>query len=245
MPKSVIKKYKSDFDYSYTLGIYPTIELLKNKAESVEKVIVSSKLKELEGYEKIKGLCTENNIEIIRDDLPFKILSSKENIYVIGFFKKYSNKIELGEDTLVLNKPDNAGNVGTIIRTMIGFDVRNLAVIKPCVDLYSPEVVRASMGALFRINFEYFQSLDMYRDRTSNNTYYFSTGGKNLSDVEIVSPLSLVFGNEGVGLTKKDIAGGTEVTIQMSRGIDSYNLSVAAGIGLFHAKKNKVLYYFS
>jgi TrmH family RNA methyltransferase len=222
MPKSAIKKYKSDFDYSYTLGIYPTIELLKNKADTVEKVLVSTKLVESEGFAKTKSLCSENNIEIVQDDRPFKILSSKENIYVIGVFKKYPNKIELGEDTLVLNKPDSAGNVGTIIRTMVGFDVRNLAVIKPCVDLYSPEVVRASMGALFRINFEYLQSLDMYRDKTSNNVYYFSTGGKNLSDAEMVSPFSLVFGNEGEGLSKKDISGGTEVTIQMSRGIDSY-----------------------
>ena len=50
---------------------------------------------------------------------------------------------------VVLVNPGDMGNMGTIIRTMLGFNYSNLAIIKPGVDVFDPRVIRASMGALF------------------------------------------------------------------------------------------------
>lgn len=232
-----LKKYKGESDYSYTLGIYPTIELLKNKPNLVKNIIFHPEINTSEGYEKIVKLCKENNIEPVINSFPFKILSSKENVYVIGVFDKYKSSIVKNEDTLVLNNPENAGNVGTIIRTMVGFGVNNLVIIKPSVDLFSPEVIRASMGAIFKNNFEYFESLAAYKAVTANNFYYFGGGGEDLASSPIDHPFSLIFGNEGSGLSQEDILSGKKLTIKMSNNIDSYNLAVAVGIALFHAKK--------
>lgn len=55
---------------------------------------------------------------------------------------------------VVLVNPGILGNMGTIIRTMLGFNYTNLAIIRPG-DVFDPRVVRASMGALFNINFEF------------------------------------------------------------------------------------------
>jgi TrmH family RNA methyltransferase len=237
MPNNSFKRYKSEFEYSYTLGIYPTIELLNTMPKIIEKVILDPKLNMSEGYDKILFLCKQNHIEIITDDFPFKILATKDNVYVIGIFRKYESEIDENENTVVLNNPENAGNVGTIIRTMVGFGVQNLAVIEPSVDLFSPEVVRASMGEIFKIHFEYFGSLEEYRKKNSNSLYYLSSGGNDLSSAVIKKPFSLIFGSEGAGLKKEDISNGEVLSIPMSKEIDSYNLAVSVGIALFHSGK--------
>ena len=60
--------------------------------------------------------------------------------------------------------PSDMGNMGTIIRTGIGFGIRNLAIVEPAVDVFNPRVVRASMGSLFQMNFRYYDSFETYRD---------------------------------------------------------------------------------
>ena len=54
------------------------------------------------------------------------------------------------------------GNMGTIIRTCVGFGIKNLAVIEPAVDIFNPKVVRASMGAVFHVNICRYDSFDTY-----------------------------------------------------------------------------------
>ena len=231
-----IKRYKNEFNYSYTLGIFPTIEVIKNKPDIVNKVFLSPDIEKSKGYEMIYSLCKENNIEVITDSAPFKILSTKENVYAIAVFNKYKSAISDGKNTVVLENPGNAGNVGTIIRTMVGMGVHNLVIIRPSVDLFNPEVIRSSMGSLFKINFEYFDTLDSYLKITKNSIYYLSGGGKSIAEVKIEKPYSLIFGNEGSGLSSDVAKHGEVLTIKMTDEIDSFNLSVAVGIALFHTQ---------
>lgn len=73
---------------------------------------------------------------------------------------------------VVLVNPGDMGNMGTIIRTMLGFNYSNLTIIKPGVDVFDPRVIRASMGALFNINFEYFDSFSEYLDKYPKRNIY-------------------------------------------------------------------------
>ncbi len=75
-------------------------------------------------------------------------------------------ELEREKNHIVLVEPRNMGNAGTIIRTMLGFGYKNLALIEPAVDVFDPKVVRSTMGALFRINFEYFQTWEEYIENT-------------------------------------------------------------------------------
>ena len=63
---------------------------------------------------------------------------------------------------VVLVNPGDMGNMGTIMRTMLGFNYYNLAIIRPGVDVFDPRVLRASMGAMFHLNIEYFDSFEDY-----------------------------------------------------------------------------------
>jgi TrmH family RNA methyltransferase len=63
---------------------------------------------------------------------------------------------------------------------MLGFNFKNLAIIKPAVDMFDPLVVRASMGAIFSINFEYFNSIEEYISKFSaHHLYPFMLNGKS------------------------------------------------------------------
>lgn len=234
-----IQKYKHDSEYSYALGMTLTIELLKFKAKYVEKVLLSTRVEENENIELLKDLCEKNNIEIEYNEKAFNILSPKGNCFVIGLFRKFENKVTEGSHVVLVN-PSDAGNLGTIIRTATGFDLPKLVIIRPGVDIFDPKVVRASMGALFRIEFSYYDTFEEYRkDFPKQNCYSFMlTSSKPINQVEFKKPYSLIFGNEATGLPEYFANISQTVIIPHKQTIDSLNLPIAASIGMFSATKN-------
>ena len=91
------------------------------------------------------------------------------------------------------------------------------------------------MGALFHINFEYFDDTDAYRKQyPDHNLYAFMLNGKKQLHLEnFKEPFSLIFGNEGAGLPKIYADFCNTVVIPHSKEIDSLNLTCAASIAIY------------
>ena len=85
--------------------------------------------------------------------------------FVVGIFEKYTDAVNPKKSHLVLVNPSNMGNLGTIIRTAVGFGIYDIAVITPCADVFNPKTVRGSMGSLFRVNLQMFSSYEEYNCR--------------------------------------------------------------------------------
>lgn len=218
------------------------MELLEHRAEHVRSVVVSSKGSKNRGALKIIELCERARIPVETNDRLVERLSPKENAYAIGVFEKYSERLKKGRNHVALVNPADMGNLGTIIRTMLGFGVLDLALVRPAADIFDPRVIRASMGAIFRISFEYFDSFNNYREAFSPNVYPFMTGGPEvLGKLEFARPYALVFGNESTGLAEEYRQMGTSVSIRHSRDIDSLNLPVAVAVALYEATKSEFL----
>ena len=233
-----VKKYKKSFDYSYSLGVFPTIELLNYRSESVLEVVISPRGEINQGVSEIKEICKSRNIKVRINDKLIGRLSPKENCYAIGVFRKFQTQLNLGKNHLVLVNPSNMGNLGTIIRTMSGFNIDSLGLIEPSVDIFNPSVIRSSMGSVFQIFFRYFSSIDEYIRSFDNNLYTFMTNGEQvLHEVSLKEPFTLVFGNESSGLPDDYLKLGTSVNIPHSKNVDSLNLSIAVGIGLYEASR--------
>lgn len=240
------KPYKKEFDYSYTLGVFPTLELLQHQANLVEHVILHSKGAKNEGCHKIMHICHEKNIRLETNDKFIHRLSKKGNCYAIGIFKKQAVSLSKEDNHIVLVNPGDMGNLGTIIRTVLGFGVKNIAIIKPGVDAYDPKVVRGSMGALFQVNIQYFDNFQMYMDAYDHHIYTFRLDGeKKLHDISVNEKerYAIVFGNESSGLPESYHAFGTGVVIPHSAAIDSMNLSIAVGIATYHFQKHELTRY--
>lgn len=234
-----MKKYNKKDSVSYALGATLTIELLKNKLEYVRKIYFHSSLEKNDVTLKIENICKKNNIPIIQSDKAFRVLSDKENCYIIGEFEKFETKLEKNENHVVLVNPSNSGNLGTIIRSMVGFGIHNIAIIRPAVDIYDLKTIRASMGAIFNINFMYFDSFVDYEKNYHNNFYPFMLQAKKkLKEVNFVKPYSLIFGNEATGLPQEFLDVGESVIIAHSKNIDSLNLTIATSIAIYEATKD-------
>ena len=218
------KRYRKDSPVSYALGITLTFELLRFQPDKVTRVYIHSGMKEGETLDKI-----------------FHVLSQKENCYVIGEFTKYEGQLEKTASHIVLVNPSNAGNMGTIMRSALGFGLNQMAIIRPAVDAFDPKVVRASMGAIFSTNFVYFEDFDEYQAQFGERELYpfMLDAKKSLHEIRPQGTFSLLFGNEATGLPDRFAQIGTSVIIPHSNRIDSLNLPIAASIAMYETTKQQ------
>ena len=229
-----IKPYKKDSDYSYTLGAFPTFELLKTRPEKVRQIILHSTFTDKEGiYEE----ANRHNIPVAVNDKLIGRLSDKENCFVIAVFDKYEDRLSKDRPHIVLVNPGNMGNMGTIMRTAVAFGIKDMAVISPGADHFNPKTVRASMGAEFRMNIRYYDSFDIYmKEFPKHEIFTFMLNAENNLTVENCRHeklYSLVFGNEATGLPEEYLKVGKSIIIPQSDEVDSLNITIAAGVGMF------------
>lgn len=236
-----IKPYKKGVDYSYTLGAFPTIELLKCHPECVKEVYIHSTFTDTATIEE---LCNEHKIPILSSDKTIARLSDKENCFVIGIFEKYEEELNPDKPHIVLVNPSNMGNLGTILRTATAMGIYDLAIITPAVDEFHPKTVRASMGALFRLRHQCFDSFEEYRKKNPKHEVFcfMLTGERQLTVSDVPKPelFSLVFGNEATGLPEQFVSYGQSIIIPQSKNVDSLNLTIAVGIGSYMFMQGRI-----
>lgn len=185
----------------------------------------------------ISNLCREHRIPLETAGKAVEKLRDKENIFAIGVFEKYENTLEVEKNHIVLVNPGDMGNMGTIIRTSIGFGIENLAIIEPGADVFNPKVVRASMGSLFQLKFHYYRSFEEYAQTAGERKMYpfMLKGAVPLQELkrDPKEVYSLIFGNEATGLPDEFSQIGQSVVIRHTDHIDSLNLALATGIGIY------------
>lgn len=242
-----LKPYKKDFDFSYTLGVFPTLELIAHKPTAVDRLILSPKGEHNEGVGKLIDFAEKSGIPALFEPKTLARISSKDNCFAAGVFKKYTCTLRAGANHLVLVNPSDMGNLGTILRTATAFGVEDIAIISPGADIYDPKVVRASMGAIFHINFTYFTSFEAYLSGAGQGQRAlipFMLDGAAVNRVAAdyrmqrqaarkELPFSLIFGNESSGLPEEFLKLGTPARILHRDTVDSLNLPMAVGIGLY------------
>lgn len=237
-----IKKYSKDGNISFSFGAFPTYELISKKSEQVVEIILHEKISDTPDLQKIISLAKEKNIPIKTQGKLIEKLSGKGNIYVMGVFKKYSSKVDNNQNQVLLVSPSDMGNVGTIMREMLGFGYTNLSIVKPCVDIFDPKVIRASMGAIFGLNIELFDDIKNYLDINQNAKYPFMLkASPHLQSIDNIStPHTLIFGNEATGLSDNYLNLGQPLIIKHTSNIDSLNLSMSVGIALYEFSKKEM-----
>ena len=236
-----MQKYRKDGDYSFALGTELTLELLKQHPDKVRAVYVHSKQNDNEIYREIMKKCEENHVEVIRSDKAFNVAGAKENCYIMGLFEKFRNPIRKDTNHVVLVNPSNMGNLGTIIRSCVGFGISDIAIISPAADIYDPKVIRATMRAFFGLHFSYFDSFEDYlKYADEREIYTFMLDGKEkLHEATKKEHYSLVFGNEATGLDPSFI-NYHSIFIEQLNTIDSLNLDNAVSIAVYEFTKGRL-----
>lgn len=232
----MFRSYDKNGEISYSLGAFPTVELVKKRPADLLGIALHSKFRMTKEVEEILGSMTD---KIITSDRAVERVAKKGNTFMVGAFKKRYSSFN-GRHVCLVN-PSDAGNLGTIMRTMLGFGISNLAVVGESVDVYSPAVVRASMGAIFSLNISLFADWQEYASAHTEPKYLFMLDKRShaLSSVQAEELSAYVFGNEGSGLPSELAQAGLPVIIPHSKDIDSLNLPQAVAIGLYELTKGK------
>ena len=235
MPK--LEPYSRKLDYSYQLGVFPSLMLLQARPDCAQRLLLHPQGLENEGVVKLRERCAQLGV---REELAERVLrreSKKENCFAGLVFKKYDCVLEPAACHAVLCQISDNGNAGTVMRSLLGFGIRDVAVVKPCVDVFDPHVLRASMGAFFKLRVKVYDSFDAYRADFANRALYpfMLDGARTLNEVAKAAkpPFSLIFGNEQTGLPPEFARMGQSVFIPQSDEIDSLNLAVAVSVGTY------------
>ena len=187
-----MEKYSIETKTSYILGISLIVEALKETANTIVKVYLSSKANKNSELDKLIDLCKINNVPIIEDDEFIHKISLKENCYGVGVFNKYQKELETDKH-LVLYKFNDEGEFGTIIRSATSFDYKDIVLIDSNIDIYNPKVIRASMGSFFHVNIKKYSTLNEYFDDYKYNIYPFSSdGNRELKTLKFTKPYSII-----------------------------------------------------
>jgi len=232
-----LEAYHSGLDYSYAPGVFPSLECLNKRPSCMRRLLVHSQSGKNEGVQELITRCEKLRIRVEEADKALARISQKDNCYAAAVFEKFQGILAKDKPHVVLHHPSDGGNLGTILRTALGFGFLNLAVIRPAADYFDPRVVRSSMGALFSLEVAAYDSFEEYRAAFPGHTLYpFMLDGScpvAKAAKSLQCPYALVFGNEGSGLPPEFSRMGQVVRIPHSGDIDSLNLSVAAAIGMY------------
>lgn len=135
---------------------------------------------------------------------------------------------------VVLDRVQDAGNVGSILRTASAFGVRQVWALSGTASLWSPKVLRSGMGAHFALRlFEGLQIEDFEQSRLPW-VAADARAGRPLPEVELPNPCVWVFGHEGQGLSAQVASRcGLRIRIPQPGGEESLNVAAAAAICLY------------
>ncbi|MCU0245651.1 MAG: RNA methyltransferase [Bryobacter sp.] len=137
---------------------------------------------------------------------------------------------------LVLDGLQDPGNAGAAVRTAEAFGATGVLFLKGSASPYHPKTLRASAGSLFRIPFVHGAPID---DLGSLPLFAaMPRSARSLPEVDLRSPCALLIGSEGGGVRPDLLARATPFSIP-TRGVESLNAAVAAGILLYEARRQR------
>lgn len=169
-----------------------------------------------------------------------KYLSELETPTMIGVCEKIE-ETALGDKILVLDDIQDPGNLGTIIRSAVAFDIDTIVLSSNTVDLYNSKVIRASQGMIFGVNIVKRDLLNFIKELKENNYQIYATkvnGGKSLKDVEKPKKFAIIMGNEGAGVKVELLNLADQyLYIDMNKKCESLNVGVATSIILYELSK--------
>lgn len=152
----------------------------------------------------------------------------------------------LGKDdnVLVLDRIQDPGNMGTLIRTAVAAGYKAIVAMSGTVDIYSPKVLRATAGMIFEIPVIYVNGENTLRDilRRSGKRIAVTAvdGGVPYYEEDLSKGIALIIGNEGSGVSDAMIEmADVKVTLPMLGRIESLNAAVAAAILMYEAVRGR------
>lgn len=157
---------------------------------------------------------------------------------ILGICNKKSGLIN-GDKILFLENIQDPGNLGTIIRSAVAFNVSTIILSEGSVDLYNSKVIRASQGMIFNSNIVIGNLKNILNDLSGYTIYGTKVdGGEILKDINKDEKQVIIMGNEGNGVSEELLKMCDKyLYINMNKNCESLNVAVATSIILYELDK--------
>ncbi len=250
------KKFRQEYNEYYLEGIKVVSELLdmyKKKAIDIVSIACSYDIlnKTNGGIEVINKLEKIDDLEILNiESNVFKSLtdtiSTQGILAVLKIPNSNIDSIDKNSNIIILDRLQDAGNVGTIIRTAISFNVKNIICLDGTTDVFSQKVLRSTMASIFKVNIIYVHDNELNESLNKIKNIGYNIIGTSLQTDNYISndlfkgKCAFVVGNEANGISQKIIEKCDKlVKIPMEENVESLNVACAATILLYEQFKNK------
>lgn len=212
-------------------GLLPDLLVVSESAVSNEEVAQL-----LVRTDKLPVLC-------LRDAL-FHELS--ELAHPVGILARIAvlpaSTFQIAGDCLLLDAVQDAGNVGTLLRTAAAAGVQDVLLGTGCAGAWTPRVLRAGQGAHFGLRIrEQVDLLAFLKDYPGMSVAAVAHEGPSLYALALDQPTAWLFGSEGQGVSSELIAVARQrATIPLAPGSESLNVSAAAAVCLFEMRRQRM-----
>lgn len=227
LSKLNVTKYRKESDIFLVEGIHLVDEAYK-----------SNLLKEIISLEEISNYNVP--ITIVNKDVMRKLSTLNTIPNIIGVVEKKNDK-SVGNKILMLDDIQDPGNLGTIIRSAVAFNIDTIILSPNTVDLYNPKVIRATEGMLFNISIIECDLLKLIPKLKNIGYKIYSTNvtnGNDVKNIDFKDKYAIIMGNEGNGV-KDSVSKLCDeyIYIKMNANCESLNVGIATSIILYETTR--------
>ncbi|MBQ9790098.1 MAG: RNA methyltransferase [Clostridia bacterium] len=234
------KKYRDEYGL-FLLENYKLIAEVVKRGDEIEQLLIDESKQDK--FEKIIQKLYEQTI-ILPSNIFAKISETVTSQGIIAVMKKRDETsiASLCGRILVLDRIQDAGNVGTLLRSAQGFGFQNVIMIDSA-DEYSSKVIRSSGGSIFHLNIAHTSEKELLNliKRSDLAVFTADMNGSSLYEThDFPQNMMLIVGNEGQGVsTALEEASTNNIMIPMEEGLESLNAGVSGSIimSYIHSKK--------
>lgn len=245
------KKYRKNHGKYLIEGKRIVIEALRHGTK-IDKVIITPEFCDAITLQEIGSESELKNIDVLM--VTKKVFNSLATTDSPQGIMAVVYKENLTLDEVLANIPENPfivtlervqdpGNMGTIIRTAEAAGVDLIVVTKSSTDPYGDKALRSSMGAVFLIPIIEVEGMDWIERLRKRQIRFIATdlsAKKSYSEVEYKGGVNIIIGNEGHGISRELLDQADEKTVIPIYGnIESLNASIASGILLYKARESR------
>lgn len=249
--KSLLKTKNRNKENKFIIEGYRILTLAIECNANLNYVFINEDFEKKQEHLAFIKILEDKNIKIYKTtNKIFNELVDTENtqgiLAVVGFENR--NIDDNIEDThkfiLILDRIQDPGNMGTIIRTADAAGVDAIINLKGCVDIYNPKVIRSTMGSIFDMNIIQCTQEDALRVLNSKDfeivASYLNTDNY-YNEVNYKDKVALVIGNEANGVNDELIhSSDTLVKIPIYGNAESLNAAISSAILMYEIKKSLV-----
>jgi len=226
------KKYREEYKEFIVEGMHLVLEAYK-KGLIVEIIL-----------EKDEVLPLNTEMVYVTREILEKIstVPTPQNVMALCKIPEYNE--EIGDKILIVDEVQDPGNLGSIVRSSVAFDVDPIILSENTVDLYNPKTIRSTQGMLFHVNIiQSTNLLDEIKIIKENEIPIFGTKVGYGEDVKSLSEkdkkrYALIVGNEGHGV--REIISeqcDKNLYIHLNDNVESLNVGIATSILLYELRR--------